>query len=124
MIGASEDLSRRTCLDNATGIHHSDSVGESGNHAEVMRDDQDGHLTCRRQLGDQFQDLCLHGDVQRCGRLIGDQQVGLTAQSNRNRHSLTHPAGELVRVLVETLASLWNSDGVQQVDGARTGVLA
>ena len=37
------------------------------------------------------------------GRLVGDDQVGLAGQRDRDEHALQHAAGELVRVLAQLL---------------------
>ena len=46
------------------------------------------------------QDLRLDGDVERRGRLVGDQQLGVAGQRHRDHHALAHAAGELVRIFV------------------------
>ena len=45
-----------------------------------------------------FEDLRLHGDVERGGRLVGDQQVGLVGERHRDHHALALPAGQLMRI--------------------------
>jgi hypothetical protein len=47
---------------------------------------------------EQLQDLRLHGDVERRGRLVGDQQVGLVGERHGDHHALALAAGELVRI--------------------------
>ena len=44
----------------------------------------------------------LHGDVERGGRLVGDQEVGLGDQHHGDHHPLAHAAGELVRIGAKT----------------------
>ena len=51
-----------------------------------------------RQLLHLGQDLRLDGDVERGGRLVGDDQVGPVQQRDGDRHALAHAAGELVRI--------------------------
>ena len=48
-----------------------------------------------------FEDLRLHGDVERGGRLVGDQQVGLVGERHRDHHALALAAGELMRIARE-----------------------
>ena len=50
---------------------------------------------------DQLEDLRLDGDVERRGRLVGDQQLRLVGQRHRDHRALAHAAGELVRVGVD-----------------------
>ena len=49
---------------------------------------------------DHLEDLRLHGDVERRGRLVGDQHLGIVGDRHRDHHALAHAAGELVRVLL------------------------
>ena len=46
----------------------------------------------------QLDDLRLHGDVERGGRLVGDDQLGVARQRHRDEHALPLAAGQLVRV--------------------------
>ena len=55
----------------------------------------------RLQVGEQVEDLRLDGDVERGGRLVGDQQLRVVGQRHRDHGALPHAAGELVRVLVD-----------------------
>ena len=51
-----------------------------------------------RQPAQQVEDAGLHGDVQRGGRLVGDQQLRVAADRHRDHRPLQLAAGELVRV--------------------------
>ena len=53
----------------------------------------------RADRGEQVEDLLLHGDVERGGRLVGDDQRGRAHQAHADHGPLAHAAGELVRVL-------------------------
>ena len=68
-----------------------------------MRDQQDRHTHFPLQLFQQLQDLGLNRHVQRRGRLIGNEQVGLARQGHGNHHPLFHAAGHFVRVLIDAL---------------------
>ena len=56
----------------------------------------------RLHLGE---DLRLDGDVERGGRLVGDQEQRPVQQRNRDRDPLAHAAGELVRIGVQPLVA-------------------
>ena len=43
----------------------------------------------------------LHDDVERGGRLVGDDEFGPADGGERDRHALAHAAGQLVRIGVE-----------------------
>ena len=72
------------------------------------------------QLAHQVEDLRLDGDVERGGRLVGDQQCRFAEQRHRDHHALAHAARELVRVLVEALLGGRDAHALQHLDrGAR-----
>ena len=70
------------------------------------------------QVGEQPQDLRLHRDVERGGRLVGDQQLGLAHQRHGDHHALAQAARELVRELAEPHARRGDADAAQQFGGA------
>ena len=53
------------------------------------------------QLVEQPQDLRLDGDIERGGRLVGDQERRAAHQRHGDHHALAQAAGELVRILAE-----------------------
>ena len=66
-----------------------------------------------------LEDLRLHRDVERGGRLVGDQQFRLVGDRHGDHRPLPHAAGELVRVLLHALARLRDRDQLEQLDRAR-----
>ena len=68
-------------------------------------------------LLEQVEDLRLHGDVERGGRLVGEQQLRAARERDGDHHALAHAAGQLVRVLVEAPLGLGDADRLQQRDG-------
>ncbi len=56
------------------------------------------------QVPQQLEDLGLHGDVERRGRLVGDQQLRLVRHRHGDHDPLQLAAGQLVRVGAEPLA--------------------
>ena len=69
------------------------------------------------QLQDELQDLVLDGHVERRRRLVGEQQLRLARQRDRDHHALAHAAGELVRIVVEPARGRRNADEVEELDG-------
>ena len=84
-------------------VHDRHPVRAAGDDAQVVGDQDDRHAQPLPQVVDELQDLLLDGHVERGGRLVGDQQLGLAGQRHRDHHALPHAAGELVRVLVDPL---------------------
>ena len=65
------------------------------------------------QIGDQIENLPLDGDVERGGRLVGDQQIRLAGQRHGDGDALALAAGELVRIGVDSLGGIGKADAVQ-----------
>jgi hypothetical protein len=71
----------------------------------------------------QFENLRLNRDVE-CGRrLVGDQHLRIARQGHRNHHALAHPAGKLVRIVVDALFRRRDANLLEHLDGlfARIG---
>ena len=62
-------------LDDAAGVHDHDPVGDVGDHAEVVGDEQDRGAEPVAQVAQHVEDAGLHGDVERGGRLVGDEHA-------------------------------------------------
>ncbi len=71
-----QDFLDGAVLDHLAMTQHDDAVGDVGHDAEIMGDQQHAHAALAPEIVDQAQDLALGGDVERGGRLVGDQQVG------------------------------------------------
>ena len=115
MLRVGEDLRRRSGLDDLALGHHADAVGDLAHDAEVVGDEQHRHAVLRLQPGEQFEDLRLHGHVERRRRLVGDQQLRLVGQRHGDHHALALAAGELVRIGAEPLFRLAHADFLEQL---------
>ena len=104
-------------LDHPTVAHHQHPVGQVGDHAHVVGDQQHGHAESLPQLAQQLQDLRLHTHVERRGRFVGDQQHRVVGQGQRDHHALLLATGELVGVRVDARLGLRDPDQGQQLDG-------
>src|SRR5579883_1769484 len=123
-VGAAHALEERAggrALDDPSRIHHRDLVGAPGDDAEIMRDEDEGHVALTLFARQEVEDLRLDGDVERRRRLVGDEQLGLARKRNRDRHPLPHAARHLVRELARAPLGLGNADLGQELDGAREG---
>jgi hypothetical protein len=67
-------------------------------------------------------DLRLDRHVERGGRLVGHDQLGLGGQRQRDDDALAHAARELVRVLVDARLRRRDAGLREQVDGALAGL--
>ena len=112
----------RGVLDDPAAVHDGDLVGVAGDDTEVVGDEDHRHVALAALLADQVEDLRLHGDVERGGRLVGEQQGGAAGQGDRDHDPLAHAARQLVRVLLEPLRGLGDPDVGEQPLGRRHGV--
>ena len=87
-----------------------------------MGDENDGQIALAVEPIDQVQDLGLHRDVERGGRLVGDQHFRLQGQCHGDHDALTHATGELVGVVAHPALGIGNADRTKQIDGADQGV--
>ena len=101
MLRRGEHLLHRALLDDLAVVHDADDVGDAPHDAEVVGDEQQAHAEPLADVGQQFEDLRLHRHVERGGRLVGDQQVGLVRKRHGDHHALALPAGQLVRIGAE-----------------------
>ena len=103
----------------APGIHHDHALRGFRDHAEIMGDQDDRGAKLGLELPDQVQDLRLDGDVERRGRLVGDQHLRIAGQRHGDHDALAHPAGELMRVLADAPLRFRNAHQREHLDGAR-----
>ena len=108
----------RADLGDPPRIHHGHAVGGLGDHAHVVGDQHHRGAVIAPEALDQRDDLRLHGDVERGGRLVGDDQFRLGADRQRNHDALAHAAGEFVRIGVDAFFRRRDADLGQQIDGA------
>jgi hypothetical protein len=109
-------------LDLLAGVHHQHPVGVLGHDAHVVGDEHHGHAVGLLQLAQECQDLRLDRHVQRRGRLVGDQHLGIARQCHRDHDPLAHAARHLVGVVVGALLGLRDGYPAQHVDGLVHGL--
>ncbi len=63
-------------LHHPPGVHDDDAVGDVGDHAEVVCDEEDRRARAGPQVAEHLEDAGLDGDVQGGGGFVGDQQLG------------------------------------------------
>ena len=112
-----EDLFHVALLHHMPAVHHHHLVGQVGDDAHVVGDDQ--HAGAELVLGQaqQIQDLGLHGHIQCGGRLVGQDQAGVEHQRHRDDDALLLAARELVRIVVHAGFRVGDADLLQDVDG-------
>ena len=74
LLRIAEDVADRARLHDAAAIHHHDLGGHVRHDAKVVRDQEHRHAELALKVADELQNLRLDRDVERRGRLIGDQE--------------------------------------------------
>ena len=116
-----QQVLRRPLLHHLAGIHDENPRTHIGDHPEIMADQDHRGAQARVQLAQQIEDLRLDGDVERGGRLIGDQQCRLIGKPHRQHHPLAHAAGELMRIRPNCPIRRRHPHPSQQFDRPRPG---
>ena len=93
-----EQLGRRPLLDDATGVHHGDAVGEVGDDGEVVGDVEGGDAVGAAQLADSGQHVGLRAHVEAGRRLVEHDHARPAGERHRHADALLLAAGQLVRV--------------------------
>ena len=76
-LGAAQNLFRRSGLDDLAAMHDRDAVGNLGDDAHVVGDEQDADAAAVGQVAQELEDLRLHRHVERRRRFVGDQEPGI-----------------------------------------------
>ena len=84
------------------------AVGDAGDHAQVVRDEEQRHALLVAQRAEQVEDLGLDGDVERGRRLVRDEEDGVAREGHRDHRPLSHATAELVRIVAQPLS--WARD--------------
>ena len=103
VLGIGKQVGHIGALDDLAGVHHQHLVGDLGDHAEIVGDDQDRHAEPALQVAQEVENLGLDGDVERGRRLVGDQQRRLARQRHGDHDALAHAARQVVRIVVDAL---------------------
>ena len=83
-----------------------------------MRDQHDRRAESLADVAHQVEDARLDRHVERRRRLVRDEHLRVAGERHRDHHALTHAAGELVRVLVDTRCGRGDAHEVEQLDRA------
>ena len=122
MAGVAEDLFRGRPLDDMSGVHDHDLVGDFRDHPQVMANELDGHAELGLNFHHQLDDLGLDGDVQGRGRLVGDQKLGPTGERHGDHRPLPHAAGHLVWIVRVALIGVGDTHPFEHHERCLPGV--
>ncbi len=111
-----EDFISGADLDQPAHLHDGDAVGDFGDDAEIMGDEDDAGVVPGAKLQHQLEDLCLGGDIERGGRFVGDQHGRIKGKGGGDHHALALAAGKLVRIGMEDLLRIGELHFAEEVD--------
>ena len=119
MLGRGEHALDGAMFDDLAVLHHADPLRDLSHDAEVVGDEKKRHVQPRLDFLKQRDDLRLHGDVERGGRLVGDEQIGLVGKRHGNHYALALTAGELMRIALEPALRIADADLAEDFQRAR-----
>jgi hypothetical protein len=115
MLGILEQIGDRGLLDDLAGVHDRHPVAHLGDDTEVVGDEDHGRVRLALEGAHEIQDLRLDGDVQRSGRLVGDEELRLEGQRHRDHDALRHPSRQLVRKRLDPSLRIRDADHREQL---------
>ena len=130
--GSATSATRRPGLHQPPQVHHRQVVAHVAHGRQVVRDEENRDSEPGAQIPQEIQDGALHGDVERRGDLVRDQNLGPNRQRARECHPLTLSAGETARQLarhgriqvdeLEQLLHLLRPDGARRAPPGAGGL--
>ena len=88
MVRLVEDVVNGPNLYHSTQIHNSNLFTDFRHHAQVVGDEQHGHLVLFLQTLQEFQEHGLDRDIDRRRGFVGDEQIRFGGQCNRDERAL------------------------------------
>ena len=88
--------------------------------SEIVGDENHGEAEIALQLREKFEDLFLHGDVERGGRFIGDENARPGREGHGDHGALAQAAGKLMRILARAQFGLGHRGAFERGNGATT----
>ena len=73
-----------TLLDDSARPHHDDTIAQQAHHIQIMRHKQIAHAHGLFQVVQQIQDHRLHRNIERRGRLVENDQLGVQRDGARD----------------------------------------
>ncbi len=113
-----DDPAHRSDLDDPPGIHDGDPMRSLGDDSHIVGHQHDRRAVVAPEPFQQSDDLRLDRHIERRRRLVGDNEARVGGERQGDDDPLAHPAGKLVRVMVNALVSGGNADLTQQGQSA------
>ena len=101
VVRSAQHLFDRALLDDGAAIHDLDPIGDLCRDAKVVRNQEDREPAALHLLAQEVKDLRLDGDVERRRWFVGQEDLRVTRERDRDERALAHAAAELVRIARE-----------------------
>ena len=99
-----EEIRDAYVFDNLSRIHDRRLVAGVGHRRQIVRDQDHRHAKFAAKSLEKIKDLRLYHDVERGGRLVADDDLGVTGESHGDHRALSHPARKFMRVIGRSFA--------------------
>ena len=99
MLRMFKDFKYRPGFNDFSTVHNRDTITDTCHNTKIMRNHDNTGINFLLQMGNQFQNLCLYGHIQRRCRLIRDNDFRITGECDCNDDTLPHATGKLMRIL-------------------------
>uniref|UniRef100_E6QKD8 Uncharacterized protein n=1 Tax=mine drainage metagenome TaxID=410659 RepID=E6QKD8_9ZZZZ len=103
----------RAALDHFPVAHDGDVAGHLANDGEVVAGEEHGQLALLLKRFEHVEYLGLDGNVERGGRLVGEQQLRLVDEGHGDQYALTLAARELMGIIVHAAGGVGNGYGFE-----------
>ena len=122
MLRTPDHLRRRPLLDHHAALHHRHALGVAPHQVEVVGDEEQRHAGLGPQLLQQIEDLQADRGVERCGRLVGDEELRIAGERHGDHRPLALPAGELMRIAARAPLGVVDPHAAHCPDGLGPGL--
>ena len=112
----------RALLLHLAAAHDDDVLGAFRSNREIMRDEEHPGAGLLAKRVNEVEHGALHGDVERGGRFVGDDELRIVRDRRGDEHTLPHAARELVRILFGPAHRIIYADMVEQLMHARANL--
>jgi len=119
---AAKNFGDATLLDDTSGVHDGDAIGDLGNDAKIVSDEEKRKLKLPAKPPEKLENLFLHGDVESRGGLVGDQYAGTGGESHGDHHALAKPSGKLVGILAGAKRGVGDGSAPERVKNAASEI--
>ena len=109
-------------FDDAAGIHDVDDIAGLVHDGEIVGDQDDGGAEVLLSVFNEVEHLFLHGDIERGGGFIANEELGSCDESHGNHDALAHTTGEFVRVRLDAFFRFRDADFCEGIDCSVQGL--